>query len=106
MDPKRAHSWHKCWATLCVGFLVFYKDNPSKAKKTDKILPKLVLTLESISISIENDTKKGKVVSLETRSGAIWALSPEQSSEVHDWLQVIQDARKESNSAEEVFALI
>jgi hypothetical protein len=37
IEPKRAHSWHTAWGVICVGFLIFYKDEPAKLKKVPEI---------------------------------------------------------------------
>jgi hypothetical protein len=33
IEPKRSHSWHTGWGVICVGFLIFYKDEPAKLRK-------------------------------------------------------------------------
>ena len=33
IEPKKTRAWSPYWAVLCVGYLVFYKEDPSKSKK-------------------------------------------------------------------------
>nr|KAJ3421756.1 hypothetical protein HK105_002400 [Polyrhizophydium stewartii] len=104
VDPKRAHSWHNHWAIVCVGYLVFYKDEPSKLKKRSEktpVVPSLVVTLDAITLNREKDPKKKPVFTLHTRSGAIWALQPQNESEVSEWMTTISEATKEASTAAE-----
>ncbi|KAJ8331602.1 hypothetical protein O5D80_000514 [Batrachochytrium dendrobatidis] len=106
VDPKRTHSWHNHWAIVCVGFLIFYKDEPARLKKrSDKghIGPSLVVTLESITIAREKDSNKKKqtVFTIQTRSGAVWALQPQNESEVNEWVTTISEATREASTAAE-----
>ncbi|KAH9269669.1 hypothetical protein BASA83_008330 [Batrachochytrium salamandrivorans] len=106
VEPKKTHSWHNHWAIICVGFLIFYKDEPNRLKKrSDKqpVGPSLVVTLESITISREKDPNKKKqsVFNIQTRSGAVWALQPQNDSELNEWITTISEATREASTMAE-----
>eukprot|EP00842_Homolaphlyctis_polyrhiza_P002985 jgi/Hompol1/3688/HPOL_001664-RA len=103
VEPKRAHSWHNHWAIVCVGYLIFYKDEPAKLKKkSDKtpIAPSLVITLSSIQISREKDAKK-KTFSIQTLSGAVWGIMVPNETEINEWMTIISESTKEASTPTE-----
>ncbi|KAI8906692.1 Rho GTPase activation protein [Gorgonomyces haynaldii] len=99
VEPKKQHSWHACWAIVFVGFLVFYKEDPSKTKK--KLEPALVIMLEAIQLKREKDSKRKSVLHLVTRSGAVWALSPQIEQDLNDWHTCITENTKEASTQQE-----
>lgn len=107
IEPKKAHSWHKTWAIVCVGYLVLYKEEPAKLlKKKSSCLPVQVINLENITFKKEaKESSKKNFISLESKSGAIFFLSPSNESEVNDWIATISDSTRENSTAAEVLLL-
>ncbi|KAJ3000573.1 hypothetical protein HDV02_004868 [Globomyces sp. JEL0801] len=105
LEPKKSHSWHSTWAIICVGYMVFYKDDPVKLKKksSDKpILPVYVLKLETVNIKKEpKDGSRKNLISVQSRSGAILLLQPAAENELNEWYSCINDSTKENSTSAE-----
>ncbi|KAI8927778.1 Rho GTPase activation protein [Entophlyctis helioformis] len=110
IEPKKAHSWHNHWAIVVVGFLIFFKDDPIKLKKKSErtpVAPTLVITLESITLSRDKDAATAKKKSsgasftLQTRSGAVWALQPQSEADINEWVSTISEATREASTPAE-----
>jgi hypothetical protein len=104
IEPKKQHSWHSAWAVVCVGYFIMYKDDPAKLKKKEKvILPIQVLTLEQIVIKKEaKDAGRKNLISIQSRSGAVYLLQPQNENDVNDWISTITDCTKENSTVAEV----
>ena len=75
-------------------------------KKKSSCLPVQVINLESITIKKEaKESSKKNFISLESKSGAIFFLSPSNESEVNDWIATISDSTRENSTAAEVLLL-
>ena len=104
IEPKKAQYWHKTWGIVCVGYLVLYKEEPAKLlKKKSTCLPVQVINLESIFIKKESkESSKKSFISLVTKYGAVFYLTPNNETEVNDWIATITDSTRENSTAAEV----
>ncbi|KAI8803271.1 hypothetical protein BJ742DRAFT_829960 [Cladochytrium replicatum] len=98
-------SWKNYWAVVCVGFLAFYKDQPSKGKRNEKLLhPVLVLPLHSMQIETvvsKEQTRKKGAFSISTEKGAQWLLLPPNEGDLAQWMDAIYEATKERSTTGE-----
>jgi hypothetical protein len=108
IEPKKAQYWHKTWGIVCVGYLVLYKEEPAKLlKKKSTCLPVQVINLESIFIKKESkESSKKSFISLETKYGAVFYLTPNNETEVNDWIATVTDSTRENSTAAEVNCII
>ncbi|KAI9092695.1 Rho GTPase activation protein [Phlyctochytrium arcticum] len=98
---KRLESWRTMWTVLCVGFLIFFKEDPAKSKRACK--PVRVIHLNKVTLEAvgKSHTKKKNAFSLVPDRGATWLLQPNTESEVFDWMDAIKEASRERSTANE-----
>ena len=96
-EPKKQKGWQSWWAIVCVGHLVFYKDDPSKVKKKDgKAVPTYVLYLTEIELKKEaKDAGKKNLIVLQSKSGAVSLFQP-PDNEMDQWYESIAANCKEN----------
>lgn len=103
MEPKKQKGWQSWWAIVCVGHLVFYKEDPNKSKKKDgkSIPPAYVLYLSEIELKKEaKDAGKKNLIVLQSKSGAVSLLQP-PDNEMNEWFESIGSNCKENYPASE-----
>ncbi|KAJ3256937.1 hypothetical protein HK103_005055 [Boothiomyces macroporosus] len=105
VEPKRQHSWHNSWAVVCVGYLIFYKEEPSKLKKKqgDKpVIPVHVQMLDAVTLKKEaKDAGRKNLISVQSRSGAVLLIQPNTENEVNEWFTTISESTKENSTQAE-----
>ncbi|KAJ3272286.1 hypothetical protein HDV01_005825 [Terramyces sp. JEL0728] len=105
VEPKKQHSWHNSWAVVCVGYLIFYKEEPAKLKKKqgDKpIIPVHVQMLDGVTLKKEaKDAGRKNLISVQSRSGAVMLLQPNTENEVNEWFTTISESTKEASTQAE-----
>ncbi|KAI9199751.1 uncharacterized protein BJ171DRAFT_202084 [Polychytrium aggregatum] len=102
-EPRYSTSWTVSYAIVCVGFLLFYKEDPSRAKKGDISLPTCVLPLTSAT-TIENGTnhtKKKYAVSLTTEKYAHWLLLFQTEKDSLKWIETLKECAREKAAPNE-----
>jgi hypothetical protein len=74
-------------------------------QKSDKaILPLQVIKLEGVSIKKEiKDAGRKNLISVQSRSGAIYLIQPANENDVNDWLSSLTDCTRENSTAAEVW---
>lgn len=99
--PPPNTSWAHYWATLTVGFLILFKDNPSKAAIKR---PASVLRLNSVEVEDvgKEATKKKGAFRVVMENGAIWLMLPGKEGEMWEWMDAIREASRERSTPAEV----
>lgn len=96
--PKKAHSWHMSWTVVTIGYILFYKEERSKHKRTKNEKPpppEIIVKLDNISLAKNIKSSKGKCFHLTLASAAVWAVHSAEN-ELEDWIQVISASTKQN----------
>jgi PH domain len=83
---------------LVTGHLLFYKEDPAKSKKKDKLSPVFVVVLESITIKKDVKLLKAKCFHLVSKNAAVWAIQGNSDNEIMEWMQVIPECTCENST--------
>ncbi|KAJ3109449.1 Rho GTPase-activating protein 15 [Phlyctochytrium planicorne] len=94
-EPRMTATWKSLYAVACVGFILFYKDAPSKVKKSSPPLD--IISLSNIVFEqVGKDTTSKKnafMISLHNGNGKQWLITPEGESNI--WIDTLKACSKE-----------
>ncbi|KAJ3118528.1 spermatogenesis-associated protein 13 [Phlyctochytrium bullatum] len=94
-EPRITATWKTLYAIVCPGFIIFFKDAPSKARKTSN--PVDIIPLSNIVLDLAGkDTTSKKnafVITLDYGNGRQWIVAPD--SEPMAWMDCIRLSSKD-----------